>query len=105
MASVTRLVPQSEALPWPGRGRRRRRRSRVEARLNEQVPEPDRAALNRGFRLARRLGTGEFEVFLAHDENLGRLVALKLLRKESDDAERQFLLEASAAAASSIPMS
>jgi len=74
----------------------------------DDLPPPD-GELRTGDRLARfaivrRLGAGGMgAVYEAKDETLGRAVALKVMRRASDEARRRFVQEARAAAAVSHP--
>ena len=74
----------------------------------DDLPPPE-GELRTGDRLARfvivkRLGTGGMgAVYEAKDETLGRAVALKIMRRASDEARRRFIQEARAAAAVSHP--
>ncbi|MBK8974508.1 MAG: protein kinase [Planctomycetes bacterium] len=83
---------------------------RVEAEHAELEPTqplvPVDAAGTRfgAYRLLARLGAGgQGEVFLAEDEQLGRRVALKLLRDRSAGALRRFAREAQAASRLDLP--
>ncbi len=65
------------------------RRSRIQMR--------DELFIGR-YRIDRRLGEGGMgTVYLAHDENIDRYVAIKMMRSESDDLLRRFKTEAKAA--------
>ncbi len=84
-------------------------RERIEQLLRHCAPEPavDRPASIREFRIIRELGRGGMgEVYLAHDELLGRSVALKLLSPRltfSQQAITRFYNEAKAVASLNSP--
>ena len=77
------------------------------ARIDD-LPAPD-GELRRGDRLAHfvigaKLGAGAMgAVYDARDDKLGRTVAIKVMRRASDDARARFLQEARAAAAVAHP--
>ena len=79
-------------------------RERIEAGLRvRQIPvrpqplsPPEEEAAPRlpGFRIERKLGEGTLGVvYAAHDEKLGRQVALKVLRRQADDSVRRRVLD------------
>jgi eukaryotic-like serine/threonine-protein kinase len=77
------------------------------ARIDDLPPPtgelPPGARLGR-FSIVSRLGAGAMgAVYEAKDETLGRTVAIKLMRRTSDEARRRFVQEARAAAAVSHP--
>jgi serine/threonine-protein kinase len=71
-----------------------------EVARTDDSPDDDAPERLGKFRIVRPLGTGSMgAVFEAVDETLGRAVAIKVMRKQSDAARERFLQEARAAAA------
>ncbi len=93
----------------------REARERIEAGLRvrrvslgaQPLPPPEDETVPRlpGFRIERKLGEGSLgRVYAAHDEKLGRQVALKVLRRQADETLRRRVLdEARKAAALADP--